>query len=34
VRAQGDDKGVRLCCHLYVDPSDIDRALEVVASLA
>lgn len=34
VRAQGDDKGVRLCCHLYVSPGDVDRVLAVVRSLA
>ena len=34
VRAQGDDKGVRLCCHMYVAPDDIDRVLGVVESLA
>ncbi|MBK5256927.1 MAG: aminotransferase class V-fold PLP-dependent enzyme [Vicinamibacteria bacterium] len=34
VRAQGDDKGVRLSAHVYVAPSDIDRALESVKALA
>lgn len=34
VRAQGDDKGVRLSAHIYVSPSDIDRVLEVVSALA
>ncbi|MEO8359076.1 MAG: aminotransferase class V-fold PLP-dependent enzyme [Vicinamibacteria bacterium] len=34
VRAQGDDKGVRLSAHVYVSPSDIDRVLEVVSALA
>jgi len=34
VRAQGDDKGVRLSAHLYVGPQDIDAVLEVVRSLA
>jgi len=34
VRAQGDDKGVRLSAHIYVSPQDIDRVLEVVAALA
>lgn len=34
VRAQRDDVGVRFCCHLYVNPDDVDRALEKVASLA
>ena len=34
VRAQGDDKGVRLSAHVYVAPADIDRVLEVVAKLA
>ncbi len=34
VRAQGDDKGVRLSAHVCVAPSDIDRVLEVVRVLA
>ena len=34
VRAQRDDVGVRFCCHLYVSPADIDRALDVVARVA
>jgi isopenicillin-N epimerase len=34
VRAQGDDKGVRLSAHIYVSPADIDRVLEVVSVLA
>ncbi len=34
VRAQGDDKGVRLSAHIYVSPADIDRILEVVSALA
>jgi selenocysteine lyase/cysteine desulfurase len=34
VRAQNDRDGVRVCCHLYVAPHDIDRALNVVAGLA
>ena len=36
VRAQGQgaDRPVRLSAHLYVNPNDIDRALDVVASLA
>jgi selenocysteine lyase/cysteine desulfurase len=34
VRAQGDDKGVRLSAHVYVSPSDIDRVLGVVSALA
>jgi cysteine desulfurase/selenocysteine lyase len=33
VRAQGDDRGVRLSAHLYNSPSDIDTVLEVVRSL-
>ena len=32
VRAQGDDKGVRLSAHLYVSPADVDRVLEAVAT--
>ncbi|MBP9946959.1 MAG: aminotransferase class V-fold PLP-dependent enzyme [Vicinamibacteria bacterium] len=34
VRAQGDDKGVRLSAHVCVAPADIDVVLEVVAALA
>lgn len=34
VRAQDDRNGVRFCTHLYVAPRDIDRALEVVSSMA
>ena len=34
VRAQGDDKGVRLSAHVCVAPSDIDRVLDVVSILA
>ena len=34
VRAQNDRNGVRFCTHLYVAPADIDRALDVVSSLA
>jgi isopenicillin-N epimerase len=33
VRAQNDARGVRLSAHLYVSPDDIDRVLEVAASL-
>jgi selenocysteine lyase/cysteine desulfurase len=33
VRAQGDERGVRLSAHLYVAPADIDRVLEATASL-
>ena len=33
VRAQGGDAGVRLSAHFYVSPRDIDRVLDVVASL-
>ena len=33
VRAQNDVNGVRFCTHLYAAPSDIDRALEVIAAL-
>jgi isopenicillin-N epimerase len=33
VRAQGEPRGVRLSAHLYVNPADIDRVLEVVAAL-
>ncbi len=34
VRAQGDDKGVRLSSHIYVSPADIDRVLEVASALS
>ena len=34
VRAQNDANGVRFCTHLYAAPQDIDRALDVVSSLA
>ncbi|MEO1079090.1 MAG: aminotransferase class V-fold PLP-dependent enzyme [Pseudomonadota bacterium] len=34
VRAQRNDRRVRLCAHLYVSPQDIDRALDVVRRLA
>ena len=34
VRAQGDDKGVRLSAHIYVAPDDIDSVLGVVSALA
>ena len=33
VRAQGEPRGVRLSAHLYVNPADIDRVLDVVAAL-
>ena len=33
VRAQGDERGVRLSAHLYVSPADIDRVLEAAAAL-
>jgi selenocysteine lyase/cysteine desulfurase len=33
VRAQGDERGVRLSAHLYVSPADIDRVLETAAAL-
>ncbi|MFK7829584.1 MAG: aminotransferase class V-fold PLP-dependent enzyme [Congregibacter sp.] len=34
VRAQREDVGVRFCCHLYVNPDDVDRALSVVERVA
>lgn len=34
VRAQNDCNGVRFCTHLYVAPNDIDRALNVISSVA
>ncbi len=33
VRAQGDERGVRLSAHLYVSPGDIDTVLDVVSGL-
>ncbi len=33
VRAQRNDRRVRLCAHLYVNPDDIDRALDIVRRL-
>ena len=33
VRAQGGSRGVRLSAHLYVSPKDIDRVLDVTASM-
>ena len=34
VRAQGDERGVRLSAHLYVSPADIDAVLDVTSRLA
>jgi isopenicillin-N epimerase len=34
VRAQGDERGVRLSAHLYVSPSDIDTVVEVTREVA
>jgi selenocysteine lyase/cysteine desulfurase len=34
VRAQNDERGVRLSAHLYVSPADIDTILEVTSELA
>lgn len=34
VRAQGDDRGVRLSAHLYVSPADVDTVLDVSRRLA
>jgi len=34
VRAQSDERGVRLSAHLYVSPADIDRVLEVTREVA
>ena len=34
VRAQGDDRGVRLSAHVYVSPADVDTVLDVTARLA
>jgi selenocysteine lyase/cysteine desulfurase len=33
VRAQGDERGVRLSAHLYLSPADIDTVLDVVEGL-
>ncbi len=30
VRAQGENQRVRLCAHLYVNPDDIARTLDIV----
>jgi selenocysteine lyase/cysteine desulfurase len=34
VRAQNDERGVRLSAHLYVSPADVDAALAVVREVA
>lgn len=34
VRAQNERVGARICCHLYVSPGDIDRALAVISGMA
>ena len=34
VRAQGDDRGVRLSAHLYVSRADVDTVLDVTSRLA
>jgi isopenicillin-N epimerase len=34
VRAQGDDKGVRLSAHLYMAPHDVDAVIDTVETLA
>jgi selenocysteine lyase/cysteine desulfurase len=34
VRAQNDERGVRLSAHMYVSPADVDRALDVVRDVA
>jgi len=34
VRAQGKNQRVRLCAHLYVNPDDIARTLNIVHTLA
>ena len=34
VRAQNDERGVRLSAHLYVSPADIDTVLDVTRALA
>jgi selenocysteine lyase/cysteine desulfurase len=34
VRAQNEERGVRLSAHLYVSPADVDRALDAVRAVA
>jgi isopenicillin-N epimerase len=34
VRAQSDERGVRLSAHLYVSPADVDQALGVTREIA
>lgn len=34
VRAQNDERGIRLSAHLYVSPADIDTVLDVTSRLA
>jgi isopenicillin-N epimerase len=34
VRAQGDERGVRLSAHLYVSPADVDAVVEVAREVA
>jgi selenocysteine lyase/cysteine desulfurase len=34
VRAQNDERGVRLSAHLYVSPADVDRVLDATQELA
>jgi len=34
VRAQGDERGIRLSAHLYVSPADVDKVLEVTREVA
>ena len=34
VRAQNEERGVRLSAHLYVSPADVDRAVDIVREVA
>ena len=34
VRAQGDERGVRLSAHMYVSPADVDAILDVTRQVA
>jgi selenocysteine lyase/cysteine desulfurase len=34
VRAQSDERGVRLSAHLYVAPADVDAVLDVTREVA
>jgi len=34
VRAQNDERGVRLSAHMYVSPADVDAVLDVTQEVA